>query len=359
MVTTATPLESAITTSFEDATVFHGDLGLTSGAWRDRILTTLKKSDVPGGRRHGGGRSSSDCTAAICTWRPRVPQGSSPPGAGSRRCTRDTSMSWCGASRETRCRRPRWVKRCWSICSCPTAVATAASPRTTAAARSRPGCTSSSPTAWPTSACASGTLSSGPGDVPDVADRSVVGEMEADMRARRYGPALVESLRAVCRRSERTRVPDARLAISDAGSCWKTWRVGCPCIRRRCAGSSSACRIEFARTLSRPSPTPTASTTTAINECLDEVVQDESMSVSLLGLIRDALPAGGGAAGAGTAVAHRVTLERRWRSRQRRRDAAQRVGARAPESDCGVHRCDGHGASRSSTDASVPSCSRK
>ena len=45
MFTTATQLESAITRSFEDATAFHGDLGLTSGAWRDRVLTTLKKSD--------------------------------------------------------------------------------------------------------------------------------------------------------------------------------------------------------------------------------------------------------------------------------------------------------------------------
>jgi RNA polymerase sigma-70 factor (ECF subfamily) len=292
MATTAAELESAISTSFADATAFHGDLGLTSGVWRERVLTTLKKSD----------RRATDGTAGILV---------------ERLHSRDLYLATACAARLE----PAWCrlealyqKYIQELVRCLARNPLQASEVGEAllvdlflpdrSGHSRIGSYDgrSSLATWlhviVTHRVANERVRKWntverPGDVPEVADRSVVGELEADMRARRYGPALVESLRAVC----------GRLSARECQML--VWRYQCGLLLEEIAGrlsvhTSTVCRqLERLQDRIRNDVVETLSRTygltdDAISECLDEVVQHDSMSVSLLGLIRDSLPAAHG-----------------------------------------------------------------
>jgi RNA polymerase sigma-70 factor (ECF subfamily) len=289
MTTTAAELESAITMSFADARAFHGDLGLTSGMWRDRVLMTVQKSD----------RRVTDATAGILV---------------ERLHSRDLYLATsCAASLE-----PAWCrlqalyqKYIQELVRCLARNPLQASevgeallvdlflPDRSGQSRIASYDGRSSLATWlhviVTHRVANERVRKWntverPGDVPEVADRTIVGELEAEMRAQRYGPALVESLRAVCRR------------LSQRERQMLVWRYQCGLLLEDIAGrlsvhTSTVCRqLERLQERMRKDVVETLSNTyglhdEAISECLDEVIEHESRSVSLLEIIRSSSPA--------------------------------------------------------------------
>ena len=92
MGVTGSQLDRVIGGSFADALAFHGDLGLTSGAWAVRIKSILQKC----------GPQPSDPAAAVFAERlhsrdlylaTAARSGTTRPGGASRRCIRNTSAS--------------------------------------------------------------------------------------------------------------------------------------------------------------------------------------------------------------------------------------------------------------------------
>jgi RNA polymerase sigma-70 factor len=119
-----------------------------------------------------------------------------------------------------------------------------------------------------------------PGDMPEVADHTMAGEVEAGLLAQRYGPAIEDSLRKACQ------------GLSTRESRMLLWRY-----------QRGLFLEEIARLLSihpstvrlRKDVIATLTSTyglseTAVDECLRDVLQNGEGSISLLRLIGDKLP---------------------------------------------------------------------
>ena len=112
-----------------------------------------------------------------------------------------------------------------------------------------------------------------PGDMPDLPDCSLLGQLETDLRTQRYGGALDAALRDGLFVPERRGAADARLAVSARFSA-RADRVA--------AVGSYVDRLPAARTSAGPHPSAGVIATLsgsyglseeAITECLDDVVE--------------------------------------------------------------------------------------
>jgi RNA polymerase sigma-70 factor len=125
-----------------------------------------------------------------------------------------------------------------------------------------------------------------PGDMPEVADRRALGEIEADLRAERYGHAIDEALRRACASLD---APERQMLI------WRYERgllldeighllsVHPSTVCRRLDRLLTRLRGEVMTTLSGTYGMPEA----AIHECLSDVRDNRTGSLSLLRLIGD------------------------------------------------------------------------
>jgi RNA polymerase sigma-70 factor len=127
-----------------------------------------------------------------------------------------------------------------------------------------------------------------PGDMPDVADRSATGELDATLRAARYSKAVDASMRQACR----------NLSVRDSQMLLWRYQRGLlleDIARRLSIHPSTVCRqleklqerlrTDVIATLARTYGLPDA----AIEECLNDLLENDTGSVSLLRLIADAL----------------------------------------------------------------------
>lgn len=287
MTMTAAELESAIAASFADATTFHGDLGLTSSAWRERVLTTLTKSD----------RRMTDATAGMVVERLHCRD-----LYLATACAARLEPAWCRL--ETLYQRyVQELVRCLArnpLQACEVGEALLVDlflPDRSGHSRIASYDGRSSLATWlhviVTHRVANERVRKWntverPGEVPEVVDRTVVGELEAGMRAQRYGPALGESLRVVCRR------------LSQRECQMLVWRYQSGLLLEEIAGrlsvhTSTVCRqLERLQERIRKDVVEMLSrryglNDEAISECLEEVIEHESLSVSLLGLMGDSL----------------------------------------------------------------------
>lgn len=129
-----------------------------------------------------------------------------------------------------------------------------------------------------------------PGQMPEVADRTPLGELEATMRAKRFRPAFDEALRKACQ------------ALSTRERRMLIWRYQRGLLlediaRLLSVHSSTVCR-QLERLHERLRKDVIATLTgsyglaeAVIEECLGDVVENRSGSVPLLQLIGDSLPA--------------------------------------------------------------------
>jgi RNA polymerase sigma-70 factor (ECF subfamily) len=129
-----------------------------------------------------------------------------------------------------------------------------------------------------------------PGDMPDVPDRSLLGELEAELRTQRYGGALDAALRDVC---SRLTAHERQMLI---------WRYQRGFLLEQIASrlalhTSTVCRqLERLQDRIRKDVFATLSgsyglNAEAITECLDDIIERGRISVPLLGLIGEGLPA--------------------------------------------------------------------
>jgi RNA polymerase sigma-70 factor len=129
-----------------------------------------------------------------------------------------------------------------------------------------------------------------PGEMPEVADNTTLGDVEADMRARRYRPAFNESLRKACQ----TLTTRERQLLM-----WRYQRglLLEDIARVLSVHSSTVCRqLERLQERLRKHVIATLADTygfadPVIEECLRAMLENRSGSVSLLRLIGDSLPA--------------------------------------------------------------------
>jgi RNA polymerase sigma-70 factor len=128
-----------------------------------------------------------------------------------------------------------------------------------------------------------------PGDIPEIADHTMIGELEAGLLAERYGPAIEDSLRKACQ------------GLSTRESRMLLWRYQRGLLLEEIARllsihPSTVCRqLERLQERLRKDVIATLTSTyglsdTAVDECLQDVLQNRAGSVSLLRLIGDKLP---------------------------------------------------------------------
>jgi RNA polymerase sigma-70 factor len=278
-------LDDVIGASYRDAISFHGDLGLSIGAWRARVLGILDKCN----------KHPDDCSAA---------------DFAERLHNRDLYLATCCAAGVE----PGW-QRFQSLyqkyvqelvrCLCPrTLQATDVGegmlvdlflPDRSGQSRIGSYDGRSSLATWlhviVTHRIANervrkwNTLER-PGDIPDVPDARAMGELEASMRAARYGPAIEESLRKACEALN----PHERQML--------LWRYQRGLLLEQMARLLSVHPSTVFRQLERlqqrlRSHVVSTLTTTygfaedTIAECLNEVLERGTSSISLLRLIDD------------------------------------------------------------------------
>jgi RNA polymerase sigma-70 factor (ECF subfamily) len=132
-----------------------------------------------------------------------------------------------------------------------------------------------------------------PGEMPEVADSSLLGELEAGMRAHRYAGVFDNALRTVC---ERLSARECQMLV---------WRYQRGLLLEQIADrlavhTSTVCRqLERLQVRIRKEVISTLSKTygltdEAITECVSGALENRNGSVSLLGLIGDAMPAASG-----------------------------------------------------------------
>lgn len=128
-----------------------------------------------------------------------------------------------------------------------------------------------------------------PGDMPEVADHTMVGELEAELLARRYGPAIDESLRKACQ------------GLTTRESRMLLWRYQRGLLLEEIARllsihpSTVSRQLERLQERLRKDVITTLTGTyglsdTAVDECLHDVLENRTVSVSLLRMIGETLP---------------------------------------------------------------------
>jgi RNA polymerase sigma-70 factor len=128
-----------------------------------------------------------------------------------------------------------------------------------------------------------------PGDMPDVADQASPAEFEVDWRARRYGPVVDKSLRKAC---EGLSARDKRMLV------WRYQRglllediarllsIHPSTVCRQLERLHDRLRRDVITTLTKTYGLPDA----VVDECMRDVLESRMVSVSLLRLIGETLP---------------------------------------------------------------------
>ena len=130
-----------------------------------------------------------------------------------------------------------------------------------------------------------------PGEMPEVVDSTVLGELEAGMRAQRYEGVFDGALRTVC---GRLTARECQMLVWRYQRGWLLEQIA----ERLAVHTSTVCRqLERLQRRIRKEVIDTLSKTyglndEAITECLSGVLENRSGVVSLLGLIGDVMPAG-------------------------------------------------------------------
>jgi RNA polymerase sigma factor (sigma-70 family) len=277
-------LGEVISGALPDAIAFHGDLGLSAGAWKARMISVLTKC----------GKDIADPGAAIFA---------------ERLHHRDLYLATCCAERiETAWRRfdALYQKYIQELARCLARNALQALdvgeglladlflPDTTGQSRIGSYDGRSSLATWlhvvVTHRVSNERLRKWssverPGDVPEVADRTAIDDLEAGMRAARYGRAIEASLRKACD------------ALSPHDRQMLIWRYQRGLLLEDIAGKLSVHpstvfrQIERLQVRLRKHVISTLSSSygfaeEAIAECLREALESGYASVSLLRLIR-------------------------------------------------------------------------
>lgn len=283
---TAMPaLDETIATSYGDATTFHGDLGLSAGSWRQRILEILRKCR----------KNPEDESAAVFA---------------ERLHNRDLYLATCCAERlDSAWRRfdalyQRYVQELVRCLSRNTLQALDVGegllvdlflPDRRGQSRIASYDGRSSLATWlhviVTHRVANERVRKWntverPGQMPEVPDTSSVRQLEAEMRAARYGRAVDESLRQAFRR------------LSTRESQMLIWRYQRGLLLEEIAGllsvhPSTVCRqLERVQERLRNDVITTLAETfgmpdAAIQECLADVLESSAGALSVLRLIKD------------------------------------------------------------------------
>ena len=197
MSTITRQLEDIVAASYQGAIAFHGDLGLSIGAWKLRVLRILRKCN----------QHPEDSSAAVFT---------------ERLHTRDLYLATCCAERVD----AAWQRFEALYHKYVRELVRALCPRTLQALDVGEGMLvdlflpdrsgesriasydgRSSLATWLHVIVAHRVANERvrkwnnlerPGEIPDIADNTAIGELEAGMRAARYGQAIEESLRKAC-----------------------------------------------------------------------------------------------------------------------------------------------------------------
>ena len=289
MEVTTPRLEQVVTRSLADATEFHGDLGLTNGAWRTRVMAIL----------HRCGRRSDDEAAALFV---------------EHLHSRDLYLATaCAARQDAAWRRfeALYQRHIDELVRC-----LARNPLQAAdvgeallvdlflpdrSGQSRIGSYDgrSSLATWlhvivthrvTNERVRKWNTVERPGEMPEVADSSLPAELEAGMRAHRYAGVFDGALRTVC---ERLSARDRQMLV---------WRYQGGLLLEQIAArmavhTSTVCRqLERLHGRIRKEVIATLSKTyglndEAITECVSGALESRTGTVSLLGLIGDAVPA--------------------------------------------------------------------
>ena len=280
-------LDDVITASYREAADFHGDLGLSSGAWKQRILDTL----------------------ARCGKNPAEPAGAT---FAERLHTRDLYLATsCAEGLDAAWQRfealhQKYIRdlvRCLARSALQAAdvgdglLVDLFLPDRSGRSRIASYDGRSSLATWlhvivthrmHNERVRKWNTIERPGDMPDLADRTSTIELDATLRSARYGVAVDGSIRQACRN------------LSTRDSQMLLWRYQRGLLleeiaRRLSIHPSTVCRqLEKLQERLRADIISTLARTyhladAAIEECLDDVLQDHGESVSLLRLIRDRL----------------------------------------------------------------------
>ncbi|MBI2187390.1 MAG: sigma-70 family RNA polymerase sigma factor [Acidobacteria bacterium] len=283
-------LDDVIAASLQDATAFHGDLGLTKGAWTHRLATILRRC----------GKNPDDPAAAAFA---------------ERLHNRDLYLATCCAERlDSAWRRFErlYQRHIEELVRCLARNALQALdvsegllvdlflPDRTGQSRIASYDGRSSLATWlhviithrvANERVRKWNTVQRPGEMPEVPDRTAVRELEADMRAQRYGRAIDESLRKAC---DTLSVRERQMLI------WRYERgllleeIG----RLLSIHPSTVCRhLDRVHARLRKDVMTTLAETygiseAAIAECLNDMCENRAGSVSLLRLIADTMPRG-------------------------------------------------------------------
>jgi RNA polymerase sigma-70 factor (ECF subfamily) len=274
---------------FADAMAFHGDLGLTAGAWAERIAGIVKKC----------GRATSDPAAASFV---------------ERLHGRDLYLATsCAASYDSAWRRfeALYQKHIRELVRCLARNPLQADevgesllvdlflPDRSGHSRIASYDGRSSLATWlhvivthrvANERARKWNSVERPGEMPDVPDSSLLGELEAGLRTQRYGSALDAAFREVC---SRLSAHERQMLV---------WRYQRGLLLEQIAArlalhASTVCRqLERLHVRIRKDVVATLSnshglTADAITECLNDIIERRQIAVPLLGLIGEGLPA--------------------------------------------------------------------
>ena len=278
-------LDDVIATSFDDAVTFHGDLGLTRDAWAERIAAIVRRCDKdpadPMVLQFVERLHSRDLYLATC-------------------CAHALNSAWQRFEKQYQ----RYIDdlvRCLARNALQAAdvgeglLVDLFLPDRSGQSRIASYDGRSSLATWlhvivthrvANERVRKWNTMERPGEMPEVADRTTVGEIEADLRAERYGPAIDEALRRAC---DALAEPERQMLI------WRYQRgllldeigrmlsIHPSTVCRRLDRLLARLRGDVMTTLSGTYGMPEA----AIHECLNDVREKGTGSLSLLRLIGD------------------------------------------------------------------------
>jgi RNA polymerase sigma-70 factor len=287
MDTITRPLDDVIARTLDDAIAFHGDLGLSDGAWASRIVAILKKCKRspadPGGALFAERLHNRDLYLATC-------------------CAERLDSGW----RRFETLYQRYVEELVRYLSRSTLQALDVGegllfdlflPDRSGHSRIASYDGRSSLATWlhvivthrmANERARKWTAVERPGNMPEVVDASSAGELEAEMRTARYSQAVDASLKTAVRRLN---ARDSRLLI------WRYQRgLLLEEIGRLLSIHPSTVYRQLERLQGRLRNDVITSLATfgfreaAIQECLTDMLENRAGSVSVLGLIADRLP---------------------------------------------------------------------
>lgn len=291
MCLTTRRLDDVIAAAYRDAIAFHGDLGLPAGAWKHRVHAILRRC----------GKDPADEGAA---------------GFAERLHNRDLYLATCCAERfDSAWRRfeALYQKYIQELVRCVARNALQAFdvgegllvdlflPDRSGQSRIASYDGRSSLATWlhvivmhriANERVRKWNTMERPGDIPEIADRTVVGELEADLRAARYGRAIDESLRKACQGlSERERQMlvwryQRGLLLEEIA---QLLSIHPSTVCRQLGRAQARLRKDVITALAATHAVPEA----AITECLSDMCENRTATVSLLRLIGEMLPRDG------------------------------------------------------------------